>query len=399
LHDPEGYNVERERVEINMVTIADLKSGVQRRAPVSVWAMMLGVIALMMVPLLIAFDVAWKAKRDLQGLYARHRVLEIETANQRAAIAALIGQIRSQETAVADDGATSAAASGSAERGSATGTPVVRSSSATVPRPVPAPALNSSPVAPVPPATITGQAVVGIEAAARGAVIGAPAALPETRHSPDADATSVTSVTYRAGVALELEALERSTAERVNDAVVRTVETDLRFRAAEIEAPAQSARELVTLADPSASFVRASLADVRQLPAAPFHLLRSGLPEPVPPPAVPAVDGEQIIRDVIAQYVSGLESRNLAALKRVWPSLSGSQQRAIQTEFQNARTVQTLFTDPRITIHGDTTTVTGFRTYTLVTQDDQRLMSVTRTTMTLRRSGDAWFIERVVHHQ
>ena len=110
-------------------------------------------------------------------------------------------------------------------------------------------------------------------------------------------------------------------------------------------------------------------------------------------------DVENAIRHVIAQYVSGLESRSLAALKRVWPSLGGNQERAIQTEFENARTVRALFTDPHITINGDTTTVTGFRTYNLLTQDGQRLSSLTRTTMTLRRSGDEWLIERVVHQQ
>ena len=74
-------------------------------------------------------------------------------------------------------------------------------------------------------------------------------------------------------------------------------------------------------------------------------------------------------------------------------------ERAIQSEFENARTVQTLFKDPRITIKGNITTVTGLRIHSLVTQDGQRLSSVTRTTMTLRRSGDAWVIERVVHQQ
>ena len=103
--------------------------------------------------------------------------------------------------------------------------------------------------------------------------------------------------------------------------------------------------------------------------------------------------------DVIAQYVSGLENQSLPALKRVWPTLGGDQERAIQSEFENARTVQTLFKDPRITIKGDITTVTGLRKHSLVTQDGQRLSSVTKTTMTLRRSGDAWVIERIVHQQ
>jgi hypothetical protein len=83
----------------------------------------------------------------------------------------------------------------------------------------------------------------------------------------------------------------------------------------------------------------------------------------------------------------------------VWPSLGGSQERAIQTEFENARSVYALFTDPHITINGDTSTVTGSRTYSLVTHDGQRLSSVTSTTVTLRRIGEAWVIERVEHQQ
>jgi hypothetical protein len=108
-------------------------------------------------------------------------------------------------------------------------------------------------------------------------------------------------------------------------------------------------------------------------------------------------DVEGAIRGVIAQYLSGLESRNLAALKRVWPSLGGEQERAIRAEFENARTVQALLTDPQITINEDITTVTGVRRYGLETQDGQRLFTMTRTTITLRRDGGSWVIERIDH--
>ena len=186
----------------------------------------------------------------------------------------------------------------------------------------------------------------------------------------------------------------------MNDALARAVEADARFRAAEIEARAHAvAWNRSSPADAPTTPVRPSLTEAREAQAEPADSPRVESRQPVRAPVPPVADIEDTIRDVIAQYVSGLESRNLAALKRVWPSLGGSQERAIQTEFQNARTVHTLFTDPRITVNGDTTTVTGFRMYSLVTQDGQRLSSVTRTTMTLRRNGDAWVIERVVHQQ
>jgi hypothetical protein len=155
----------------------------------------------------------------------------------------------------------------------------------------------------------------------------------------------------------------RTLAEGANAALARAVEADALFRAAEIEAaPAESHQ-------------------------------RSRAPAPT------AAGVEDAIREVIAQYVSGLESQSVPALKRVWPSLGGREERAIQSEFEKARIVETAFKDPRITINGDTTTVTGFRMHSLVTQDGQRLSSVTRTTMTLRRYGNVWTIEHIVNQQ
>jgi len=111
----------------------------------------------------------------------------------------------------------------------------------------------------------------------------------------------------------------------------------------------------------------------------------------------PAIDAQHAIRQVIAQYVQGLENRSVPDLKRVWPSLAGSQERAIQAEFDNAKSVKAAFTDPQISVNGDTSTVAGVRTYEVMTQDGHRLSRSTKTTLTLRRSGDGWVIERVVH--
>jgi hypothetical protein len=183
------------------------------------------------------------------------------------------------------------------------------------------------------------------------------------------------------------------------EALARAVEGEARFHAAELEARTEAASwqrtRLAGASTPVGTVIETPP------PAAPSD--SSGVESPPPGRALastpPAPDVETIIRDVIAQYISGLESRDLTALKRVWPSLDGNQERAIQKEFENARTVQAVFTEPRITVNGDTTTVTGVRMYSLVTQDGQRLSSVTRTTMTLRRNGEAWVIDRVVHQQ
>jgi SnoaL-like domain len=148
------------------------------------------------------------------------------------------------------------------------------------------------------------------------------------------------------------------------------------------------------------SSVRPAEAEARTETAPPINPPRAeSLPLPLSEGSPDPPDDEGTIRRVIAQYVNGLEARNLAAIKRVWPSMGGIQEQALRTEFQNARTVEALFDDPRITINDDTTTVTGLRSYNLVTRDGQQLSSVTRTTITLRRNGDGWVIEQVVHNQ
>jgi hypothetical protein len=396
------------------ITVADLKSGIERRATVFAWPVFAVLTAVIFLPLLVAFAATWQARVDMQRLSARHRALEIETANYRAALERLIAQVRS-DRATNGDGRAAAAASPQPTRldsppatslVSATPAPLshpdslrqTNSSAAAAagasaigntPAPAPSQARESSSrdaIAPGPPAASSGVRDGGPETTARESFQQALAGVSRARVLAEvAEAPALASRSYEAGLTLELEAHDLSGAGRANDALARAVEAGARFRAAEIEARAEAAAaiawERVTLADTPVATPHRSLADTPQLPV------------------TSAGGTEEMIRDVIAQYVRGLESRNLATLKRVWPSLGGTQERAIQTEFENARTVRTQFTDPRITVNGDITTVTGFRMYSLVTQDGQRLSSVTRTTMTLRRNGDAWVIERVVHQQ
>jgi hypothetical protein len=392
------------------ITVADLKSGVERRATIAVWAVCAVIAALIVLPLVAVVLTVWTANSEVQRLSARHRALEIEAANYRAALESLLPQVPSEQSTTGDVGAESVqspsppldpTASASETGGTLTrpvapvsvSAPVTASPQAPVadgsvidgsapPTPPPMQPADASPIATDTPAA---QRDDTADATQREALNEALAALTQARVLADvAEAAALASRSYEAGVTLELEARQLTSAGRVNDALPRAVEAAARFRAAEIEARAE--------ASAAAAWERLSLTEELPTPARP---LRPETPDPLP--SSPAA--EEMIREVIAEYVRGLESRNLAALKRVWPSLGGPQERAIQSEFANARTVQTQFTDPRITINGDVTTVTGFRMYSLVTQDGQRLSSVTRTTMTLRRNGDAWLIERVVHQQ
>jgi hypothetical protein len=380
------------------ITIVDQKSGIERRATVAVAA----AVALAILPLVILIGVVWKSKTELQALHASHRALAIETANYRAAVEALTAQLGSQQSAVRDLPPDSGA-SDSAQRGSSARTSV--GGSTPIPQAAPVPASSQKPgpaVHRVRPAAVGGRRGVEVdEDAGREVVMEALARSGQRRRSSEAaDAPVLASGSYRAGLDLELEAEVLSTTGRTNVALARAVEADARFRAAEIEARAQAAaRERLARAEATAAVAAPPVPHIREVPAERAGSPRGELPEPFLAPVASMADVENTIRGVIAQYVSGLESQSLPALKRVWPSLSGSQERAIQEEFENARTVQTVFKDPRISINGDVTTVTGLRMHNLVTQDGQRLSSVTRTTMTLRRNGEVWVIDHIVHQQ
>ncbi len=263
-------------------------------------------------------------------------------------------------------------------------------------RPAPPPAAERSPAAVE--RRREPDAIAASRAAEETKFAAAMAKLGQTRASAEAaGAPTLAMAAYGAAIALETEARQLLASGRPTEAIARAVESDASFRGAEIEARAEaSSRERLRPVDPPVP-ARSPPSETRTAPAAEPPRAESRPAPRAPEPVVTPANAEDAIREVIAQYVGGLESRNLAALKRVWPSLGGAQERAIQAEFQNARAVQARFVDPRITVSGETATVTGIRQYNLVTQDGQRLATVTRTTISLSHGGGAWVIERVNH--
>jgi ketosteroid isomerase-like protein len=109
----------------------------------------------------------------------------------------------------------------------------------------------------------------------------------------------------------------------------------------------------------------------------------------------PAASPTAGVAALIEAYREALEARDLAALRRIWPGLSGLQLTAIRDEFEHAARIEVALIDPRITVSGATATVTATRRYELATVDGQRLRTDSRTTLTARRRGDAWVIEDI----
>ena len=427
-----------------MIAIADQKSGIERRHTVSLATVLIAIFAVVMLPVMIVFGAAWKAKSDVQGLYASHRALETETAKYRGTVEALTrqlevltGRLAAQQAGLAHPAAEALGTTGAqppatvpprvepprspdpvagdpiveappvARRAPAPSTPA---RAITAPQPTQratvAPQAAREPVAPPSVTSVASSAVEdaprsGAPAATQGDFDDALAKLTQTRALADAvDAQNLATWSYRAAMALEVEARQLSSEGRLADATARAVEANGRFRAAEIEARLKAAsRERARPAEAPAPVRTAAVETPVPPPVAAEPAAVEPPREAAPAPTLSAAEVEGAVKNVLAQYVNGLQTRDVAALKRVWPSLGGNQERAIQSEFDNARSVRVFLTDPQISVNGDITTVTSFRTYHLLTQDGQQLFSLTRTTMTLRRNGDEWLIERVAHHQ
>ena len=98
---------------------------------------------------------------------------------------------------------------------------------------------------------------------------------------------------------------------------------------------------------------------------------------------------------MVRRYAQALESRNVEALKRVWPTLQGAQEEAVRKEFLHARRIEVDIDDTNVSVSGTTGTVTFIRRYRLSTVDGQRLDTNSRTTMSVRRAGNEWVIDRV----
>jgi serine/threonine protein kinase/tetratricopeptide (TPR) repeat protein len=239
---------------------------------------------------------------------------------------------------------------------------------------------------------------------------------------------------YAAAVAAEREAQRLYQDGRPGDATVKFYEASGLFRTAEVAAQNEAmAREALARATrPAAEQSQkpagaeappppTSGATMPPQPAPPPPERTSPAPEPVPPAATPtvappaspppappapppsptpeapaaALNSEAGVAELLARYKSALEARDLDALKRVWPGLSGTAQTAIRDEFKHATQIAVEIVDPRTSASGSTGTVSFIRRYELLTVEGQRLRSETRTTMEVRRSGNAWLIERI----
>jgi hypothetical protein len=101
------------------------------------------------------------------------------------------------------------------------------------------------------------------------------------------------------------------------------------------------------------------------------------------------------VRELIRRYEQALEARSVDALKRLWPTLPDSQEQAMRENFSHARRIDVEISAVDISVSGTTAVATFLRRYQVLTDDNQRPVTISRTTLNARRNNGDWVIERV----
>ena len=133
-------------------------------------------------------------------------------------------------------------------------------------------------------------------------------------------------------------------------------------------------------------------------PASPPPPIPPAVRTPPPSSSAPADSPkalEEGVRELIRRYEQALETRSVDALKRLWPSLPDSQEQAMRENFSHARRIDVEITGIDVSVSGTTAVATFLRRYQVLTDDNQRPVTINRTTLNARRNGGDWVIERV----
>jgi hypothetical protein len=139
----------------------------------------------------------------------------------------------------------------------------------------------------------------------------------------------------------------------------------------------------------------ATAAAVSSPPPAPAP---AATPAPAGPPAARTEENPvSAVQAVLAKYRAALESRDINALKRIWPSLSGRQEDAIRNEFEHSRGIAVGIDGVDIRPTSSGATLTCHRSYAVTTADGKTLRTATQMSMTLARRDGAWTIETIRH--
>jgi serine/threonine protein kinase len=101
------------------------------------------------------------------------------------------------------------------------------------------------------------------------------------------------------------------------------------------------------------------------------------------------------IQETLRRYADAYGSRDVAAVRKVLPSLSVQQLRALEKDFSDYRSYSVDIADPRITVDHETAVATSQVTRSFVTRSGVAGGHTMATTFRLRKIDGSWVIERL----
>ena len=115
--------------------------------------------------------------------------------------------------------------------------------------------------------------------------------------------------------------------------------------------------------------------------------------EPAPAPPRPAPEDE--VRSVLAGYVRGFETKDVALLQQLRPGLKPDEVRRLQESFEQSREYRVSVKVDSLDVQGDQAVVKGRRTDTVVSRAGQSFRNDSAFTYRLKRAGPRWVIDAV----
>jgi serine/threonine-protein kinase len=119
-------------------------------------------------------------------------------------------------------------------------------------------------------------------------------------------------------------------------------------------------------------------------------------PPPAPPPQVRAPDPEpkppprEEIATTVAAYARAIESRDISAVRRVYPGITSDQARGFEQFFQSARSINVTFRATDIETNGNSAEARLVGTYQYVTSEGKSERQPVSFSASLRYDGSSW---------
>jgi hypothetical protein len=113
------------------------------------------------------------------------------------------------------------------------------------------------------------------------------------------------------------------------------------------------------------------------------------------PPAAPRSEADrEAVLAVVKRYTGAMEARDLAAVKAVWPGLSGAQESKIRSAFQFAKSLRMQLDVTDVQLGSGTAVVSCLRRVTIVTTEGQTAHNNQAAVIRLAKT-DGWSIEAI----